>query len=248
MITAKNDGDTAPVKLRISRKDLGRVLQDPALNPDLGKTGAQEIPSVRSDLDEIPCSAGHNACYISAYGDVQPCVAMPIACGNVRDEPFEQIWRRSPQMLRVRSIRIRDLHTCSTCTASQFCTRCPGQALVETGALYGPPPASCEHALVGAQLAGSSAIPASMLRPLASARPRGPAELAHQLSCLARQPPGFLIASAPSPGRVLLRLPAVSSTGTSRSPQPRPRAWLRPWASPSERRRRTACRSGSGSG
>ena len=179
MITAKNDGDTAPVKLRISRKDLGRVLQDPALNPDLGKTGAQEIPSVRSDLDEIPCSAGHNACYISAYGDVQPCVAMPIACGNVRDEPFEQIWRRSPQMLRVRSIRIRDLHTCFTCTASQFCTRCPGQALVENGDLYGPSPASCEHALVGAQLAGSSAIPASMLRPLASARPGVPAELAH---------------------------------------------------------------------
>jgi radical SAM protein with 4Fe4S-binding SPASM domain len=164
MITAKNDGDTSPITLRITRKELGRILQDPALNPDLGKREVCAPSSVRPDLDEIPCGASHNACYISAYGDVMPCVAMPIACGNVRDEAFEEIWRRSPEMLRVRSIRIKDLHTCSTCAASQFCTRCPGQALVETGDLYGPSPAHCEHALVAAQLAGSTVVPASMLR------------------------------------------------------------------------------------
>jgi len=164
MITAKNDGDTSPVQLRITRKDLRQVLEDPALNPHLGKQETCEAPSARGDLDEVPCGASHNACYISAYGDVMPCVAMPIACGNVRDEPFAAIWHRSPEMLRVRSIRIRDLHTCSSCAASQFCTRCPGQALVETGDLYGPSPANCEHALVAAQVAGSAVIPASMLR------------------------------------------------------------------------------------
>jgi radical SAM protein with 4Fe4S-binding SPASM domain len=164
MITAKNDGDTSPVALRISRTELGEVLQDPALNPQCGTPKATEPASVRADLDDVPCGASHNACYVSAYGDVMPCVAMPVACGNVRDTPFAEIWRRSPQMLRVRSIRIRDLHTCSSCAASPFCTRCPGQALVETGDLLGPSPANCEHALVGAQVAGSSVIPASMLR------------------------------------------------------------------------------------
>lgn len=178
MITAKNDGDASTVQLRITGKQLLRVLQDPVLNPAVGKTDAREIPSARSDLDQIPCGASHNACYISAYGDVQPCVAMPIACGNVRDERFEEIWRRSPEMLRVRSIRIRDLHTCSTCAASRFCTRCPGQALVENGDLYGPSTANCEHALVGAQLAHSSAIPASMLRPPSLVGRMAAAELA----------------------------------------------------------------------
>src|SRR3989442_1789253 len=164
MITAKNDGDTSPVKLRITRKDLMQVLQDPALNPHRGNREACESPSARQDLDDLPCGASHNACYISAYGDVMPCVAMPIACGNVRDEPFEEIWLRSPNMLRVRAIRIRDLHTCMACAASQFCTRCPGHALVETGDLRCPSPASCEHTLARAQAAGSSAVPASMLR------------------------------------------------------------------------------------
>jgi len=173
MITAKNDGDRSPVALRITRNELREVLQDPALNPQCGKP-APVLPGpdpVRSDLDDIPCGASHNACYISAYGDVMPCVAMPIACGNVRDTPFAEIWHRSPEMLRVRSIRIRDLHTCSSCAASPFCSRCPGQALVETGDLYGPSPANCEHALVGAQVAGSPVIPSSMLRRPPSAPP-----------------------------------------------------------------------------
>src|SRR2546423_13320454 len=93
-----------------------------------------------------------------------PGVARPIGCGNVRDEPFAEFWHRSPEMLRVRAIRIRDLHACSSCAASQFCSRCPGQALVETGDLYGPSPANCEHALARAQVAGSAVVPASMLR------------------------------------------------------------------------------------
>ena len=164
MITAKNDGDTSPVALRITREELGQVLQDPDVNPLCATPPVAMPDGVRPDLDDLPCGASHNACYISAYGDVMPCVAMPITCGNVREAPFADIWHRAPEMLRVRSIRIRDLHTCSSCAASPFCTRCPGQALVETGDLYGPSPANCEHALVGAQVAGSSVVPASMLR------------------------------------------------------------------------------------
>ncbi|HEV8617448.1 MAG TPA: radical SAM protein [Methylomirabilota bacterium] len=167
MITAKNDGDTAPVMLRIGGRDLRRILLDPELGLD---PGPAEGPVVRADIDEIPCGAGHNAGYVSAYGDVSPCVAMPIVCGNVRDEPFAEIWRRSPEMLRVRSIRIRDLHTCSGCAAGRFCARCPGQAVVENGDLYGPSTAACEHALVAAEAAGSTAVPASFVSLRALAR------------------------------------------------------------------------------
>src|SRR5262245_59820616 len=164
MITGKNDGDAAPTALRITREDLKQVLQDPRVNPDAGKPEPGEAPGQHLDLDDVACGASHNACYISAYGDVMPCVALPFACGNVRDQPFAEIWHRSPEMRRVRSIRIRDLHTCAGCAASRFCSRCPGQALLEGGDLLGPSPANCEHALVAAQVAGSPAIPASMLR------------------------------------------------------------------------------------
>jgi radical SAM protein with 4Fe4S-binding SPASM domain len=170
MISTRNNGDTSPVRLRIGGKELRPVLEDPTLNPHAGTPArvAEPFPgaeAIRPDLDEIACGAAHNACYISAYGDVMPCVALPIACGNIREEPFEAIWFRSPEMRRVRAIRVRDLHTCSGCGAGRYCTRCPGQALVEDGDLYGPSTAACEHALVAAQFAGSAAVPASMMTP-----------------------------------------------------------------------------------
>jgi radical SAM protein with 4Fe4S-binding SPASM domain len=162
MITARNDGDVSTVRLRIGRTDLQGVLQDRDLNPEPLPTA---VPGVRPDLDDVTCGAGHNACYVSAYGDVMPCVAMPIACGNVREQPFAEIWSSAPRMREVRAIRIRDLHTCSGCAASAFCTRCPGQALVEDGDLYGPSTAACEHASAGAELAGVAVLPASLARP-----------------------------------------------------------------------------------
>src|SRR5204863_496490 len=83
-----NDGDRSTVPLRIGRGELARVLRE----------GAAEIeplpacaPAARTDLDEVACGAGHNAAYVSSYGDVTPCVAMPVVCGNVRETPFAEV-------------------------------------------------------------------------------------------------------------------------------------------------------------
>ncbi len=161
MITARNDGDRTPLSLRITGGQLARVLREGAAEAEPLPRAA---PAVRDDLDEIACGAGHNACYVSAYGDVTPCVAMPVVCGNVRDTPFARIWAGSRGMRQVRAIRVRDLHTCRDCAASVFCTRCPGQALNEDGDLYGPSTAACEHAAATADVAGVAVIPASRLR------------------------------------------------------------------------------------
>ena len=155
MITARNDGDTAPVRLRVRGRALLPLLHDPTLNP-VG-TDAPDRP----DPDDVVCGAGHSACYVSAYGDVMPCVALPIACGNIREASFLSIWRDSRDMRRVRAIRVRDLHTCSGCEAAGFCSRCPGQALVEDGDLLGPSTAACEHTLARAHAAGSAVAPAT---------------------------------------------------------------------------------------
>ena len=93
-----------------------------------------------------------------------PCVAMPVVCGNVRETPFAEIWADSRRMREVRAIRVRDLHTCRDCVASVFCTRCPGQALIEDGDLYGPSTAACEHAMAAAEVAGVTVVPASRLQ------------------------------------------------------------------------------------
>lgn len=42
-------------------------------------------------MDELPCSAGHSACYISAYGDVHPCVQVPVAPAGSRITCFRSV-------------------------------------------------------------------------------------------------------------------------------------------------------------
>lgn len=42
----------------------------------------------------LGCFSGTNQAYVTAFGDVTPCDFTPLSFGNVRDEPFEAIWRR----------------------------------------------------------------------------------------------------------------------------------------------------------
>jgi radical SAM protein with 4Fe4S-binding SPASM domain len=105
-------------------------------------------PAPDEDIMEgFPCSAGHTACYISPYGDVFPCVAFPLPCGNVRKQKFLDIWQNSHQLQDVRSIRAKDLPTCSTCAHVGTCSRCPGLAYLQ-GDMRGPSTADCEKSFL----------------------------------------------------------------------------------------------------
>ena len=61
-------------------------------------------------------------------------------CGS---SGFVDIWRHSDQMNDVRSIRLKDLPTCTSCSHVGSCTRCPGLAYME-GNMRGPSTQDCE--------------------------------------------------------------------------------------------------------
>ncbi len=164
-ITPKMDGDKSILSLRNSAQDLLPVLRDPILTahscsqdsaPDLARSiGSATSSGIESSAyDDIPCSAGHNSCYISPYGDVSPCVQMPVPAGNLRRQQFEEIWHGSGEMNRVRAVRESQLPVCSTCSIQKFCGRCPGLAQMEGGDLLGPYERACEMAEMSARLAG----------------------------------------------------------------------------------------------
>jgi AdoMet-dependent heme synthase len=142
-ITPKMDGDTSILTLRIPGSELKQIFNNPDLVGDVEEFCAVPPPPGEDVMDGFPCSAGHTACYISPYGDVFPCVQFPLPTGNVRRQKFLDIWRYSPQLNDVRSIRARDLPTCSTCAHVGTCTRCPGLAYME-GNMRGPSSADCE--------------------------------------------------------------------------------------------------------
>jgi radical SAM protein with 4Fe4S-binding SPASM domain len=149
-ITPKIDGDTSPLAHRLAEPQLLQIFRDRSFVPDDFCAPPSAAQADDETLDAMPCSAGHTSCYISPYGDVYPCVQFPLPTGNVRQQPFEAIWRHSPQLAGVRAIRVRDLTTCSGCGFVSSCTRCPGLAYME-GNMRGPSSADCEKSAIRAE-------------------------------------------------------------------------------------------------
>jgi AdoMet-dependent heme synthase len=142
-ITPHINGDRSLLRLNIDRNALREIMNDKTIAGQEDQFIAVAPGADEDAMDNIPCSAGHSACYVSPYGDVYPCVQFPLPSGNVRQQKFIDIWKYSPQLEEVRSIQSRDLPVCSTCAHVGGCSRCPGLAYME-GNMRGPSTADCE--------------------------------------------------------------------------------------------------------
>jgi AdoMet-dependent heme synthase len=142
-ITPMMDGNRSILSLGADADTLRDVFRDSAVVGDVDEFCAIPSDTGEANLDSRPCSAGHTTCYVSPYGDVFPCVQFPLPTGNVRRERFVDIWRHSSEMNEVRSIRLKDLPTCSSCSHAGACTRCPGLAYME-GNMRGASSQDCQ--------------------------------------------------------------------------------------------------------
>jgi len=142
-VTPMMDGDRSTLNLGVDNTALQSLFRNESLVGDVEEFCALPPRPGEDELQSLPCSAGHTACYVSPYGDFYPCVQFPLTCGNVRQQPFLDIWQNSEQLKEVRSIRVKDLTGCSQCTHVTNCTRCPGLAYME-GDMRGPSTQDCE--------------------------------------------------------------------------------------------------------
>ncbi len=160
-ITPMMDGDRSILNLNVDEAALREVFRNESLvGGNIEEFCAPPLAPGEDDMDQLPCSAGHTACYVSPYGDVYPCVQFPLPSGNVRRMKFVDIWRDSPQLNEVRSIKLRDMPSCSKCTHGGTCTRCPGLAFLE-GNMRGPSYQDCEKSYART---GRTGIPSENLK------------------------------------------------------------------------------------
>ncbi len=79
------------------------------------------------------CTAGRGLVYIKPNGDVWPCPFVEVNCGNVREEPFIEIWRNSPVFDDLRNRETRLEGKCGDCQYNGICGGCRGRAWAMTG-------------------------------------------------------------------------------------------------------------------
>ena len=167
-ITPMMDGDRSVLSMGIRQDTLREVFRDEAVIGNVDEFCTIAAPGDENALSALPCSASHTTCYVSPYGDVFPCVQFPLPTGNVRQQKFLDIWRYSDRMNEVRSIRLKDLTTCSSCSHVGGCSRCPGVAFME-GNMRGPSSLDCEKSFArtgvpSANMLAKSRTPAGLVQ------------------------------------------------------------------------------------
>ena len=106
----------------------------------------------RQDPDQRTCQVGLGGCLISPSGIVYPCVELRIPAGDLRRQPFAEIWSHAPifQELRRRHT-VAHLPECAPCPLRSHChSRCAGLAWKERGDLYAAHSSACTQALARA--------------------------------------------------------------------------------------------------
>lgn len=72
------------------------------------------------------CIAGISYCIVSPRGDVQPCAYFDLRVGNVKDKPFDEIWRESTAFEKMRTEEYSG--GCGECNYKFICGGCRARA------------------------------------------------------------------------------------------------------------------------
>lgn len=150
-ITARHDGSTTSLASRVGPAELERLYRGP-LRDLLPPASAAE-----RSFDDAgwACNCARGNCAITATGNVQPCISVPLVAGNVRERSFGEIWRDAPLFQRIRGLRLSDYDSCAPCTHKAFCSRSRGAAVTASGSYTGTDPLVCEAAEVAHAVAVS---------------------------------------------------------------------------------------------
>jgi radical SAM protein with 4Fe4S-binding SPASM domain len=161
-ITARHDGDDGSLTTRVTRQQLEELYRGPLR--DLIPGGQHAVTD-----ESFRCNCARGNCAISARGDVYPCVSVPLAAGNIRQQTFQEIWTTSPVFQRIRGLRLDDYEKCGPCPHKAHCGHDRGAAFNATGSYTGADPFVCSggelaHALADEARGQDAATAAAPVR------------------------------------------------------------------------------------
>jgi AdoMet-dependent heme synthase len=148
IITAKDDGGTAPLHYRMDDEGLFAALMALRLAGN-AEPAEPELFSEGENLGAgtmLSCNAGRGSAEIHANGDVSPCVALPIVLGNIRLQKFHDLWYNNTRVKRLLQLGEGKILECLRCEYSIYCMRCPGAAMGESGSMLLPTSDECRFA------------------------------------------------------------------------------------------------------
>jgi len=120
----------APHYMRVVCQKEKRSPQD-WQGPSHPGAGAAGTSAAMSSITR-GCLAGIGFCFVSHVGQVQGCGYLDVAAGNVKEQPFSQIWRGSHLFTQLRDYSLIK-GKCGRCEFKDVCGGCRARAYEATG-------------------------------------------------------------------------------------------------------------------
>lgn len=154
-INAKSNGDKDPLELKLAPNELQSVMLELEKLESNSRTGVSEQATPGQNPYKIDAFSQRELCcpllrsklFIDCEGNAFPCTSFYYKVGNIIDESLSDIWNKSQSLHYVQTLRNSDLESCLKCELRDFCTRCPGLALLEDGDILGCSTAAKEMAV-----------------------------------------------------------------------------------------------------
>jgi AdoMet-dependent heme synthase len=136
-ITQRHDGTAGSLAARISPAQIAALYSGPL---------REFVPKGKFSEGSWSCNCARGNCAVTAVGDVQPCISVPMRAGNVREDSFREIWDSSPVFKRIRGLELSDFPSCAPCKDKGFCGHSRGASYTYSGSYTGIDPFLCEAA------------------------------------------------------------------------------------------------------
>jgi radical SAM protein with 4Fe4S-binding SPASM domain len=151
------DGAREPLlELLPAPLELIRAAMTPGMPLFAGVAGAPNKSDwVERKVNPI-CGAGRTTMSISPEGHIYPCNSLPIHVGSTRTEGLSAVWKNSvsggasttepkSELSQWQSIKGADYRVCGSFDRCEWCHKCPGMALLESGDELGPSTTNCRN-------------------------------------------------------------------------------------------------------
>lgn len=125
----------------------------------------------KRDPKATVCAAGYSGLSVAADGNIYPCNSLPIKAGNLHEHDPLEIWHSAlsnrktitnvqrqnakpvddlsevtRNLSQWQDVRLENYQECGTHTRCNWCIKCPGMALMETGSALKPSTTNCRIA------------------------------------------------------------------------------------------------------
>lgn len=132
-VSHAHDGAARPVKMRAEEDVIVQALE---------RVRAPAEPSPKLWGDSL-CKVGKSLVYFTSAGDVWLCPAIPVSIGTILEAPIKEIWEESKLRQTLLDTTWGGSARCMGCEHLEFCSRCPGESLLEHGDFNEPSTIDC---------------------------------------------------------------------------------------------------------